>query len=91
MARFGAIPGTAVEEPNSNNLWWSTPRGAVRASPTGAVELQQDANVAFSKAEAGAAVFREENGLSQVISVLSRAAPTNAASASSYMDAEVVN
>lgn len=91
IANFGAIPGTAVNEPNSEALWWSTSRGAVRATSNGAIELKQDANVAFSNAATGAALFREENGLSQFIASLSSAAPTNGASASSYMDAETVN
>jgi hypothetical protein len=79
IAPYGAIPNTVVAEPNTLNLWWSTPRGAVRT------------NIAFSAASTGAALFREENGLSQVISALSNAAPTGAASASSYMDAEIIN
>lgn len=90
LAPFGAIPNTMASEPNSNALWWSSPRGAVRASG-GAIELKQDANIAFGAATAGAALFREENGLSQLVSVLSNVKPTGAASASSYMDAEVIN
>lgn len=90
IAPFGAIPNTAVAEPNTLNLLWSTPRGAARAA-NGALVLVQDANVAFSQASNGAALFREENGLSQLISVLTGVVPTGAASASSYMDAETVN
>ncbi len=90
LAPYGAISNTVANEPNSNALWWSSPRGAVRANG-GAIELKQDANIAFGNATAGAALFREENGLSQLVSVLANVKPTGAASASSYMDAEVIN
>jgi hypothetical protein len=90
LAPYGAIPNTVVYEPNSLDMWWSTSRGLVRTTDGNGIEMKQDANIAFSSASGGAALFREENGLTQVISVLSDATPTGAASASSYMDAEVI-
>jgi hypothetical protein len=91
IAPYGAIPNTAAAEPNTLNLWWSTPRGAVRTTDANTLEMKQDEHIAFSAASTGAALFRESNGLSQVISALSNAVPTGAASASSYMDAVTIN
>ena len=91
LAPYGAIAGTVAFEPNSLNMWWMTPRGMVRTSDANTLELKQDENIAFGTANTGAALFREENGLSQVISALSNAVPSGAASASSYMDAVTVN
>ena len=91
LAPYGAIPGTAAPEPNTLNLWWFTPRGAVRTTDQNTLEMKQDEHIAFSSASTGAALFREENGLSQVITAVSNAAPTGAASATSYMTATTVN
>lgn len=90
IAAFGAIPNTATPEPNSLNMWWSTPRGAVRTTEGNTLELHQDANIAFGNASNGAAMFREAGGLTQFVAVLSNVAPSGAASASSFMDAEVI-
>ena len=91
LAPYGAIPNTAAPEPNTLNLWWFTPRGAVRTTDQNTLEMKQDDHIAFGAASTGAALFREENGLSQVIAAVSNAAPTGAASATSYMTATTVN
>lgn len=91
LAPYGAIPNTAASEPNTLNLWWFTPRGAVRTRDDNTLEMKQDEHVAFGAASTGAALFREENGLSQVVTALSNATPTGAASATSYMSATTVN
>jgi hypothetical protein len=91
LAPYGAIPGTVVDEPNALNAFWMSPRGIVHTKDDNTIELKQDANIAFGKADTGATMYREENGLSQVVSVLTNVVPSGAASASSYMDATTVN
>ena len=91
LAPYGAIPNTAAAEPNTLNLWWFTPRGAVRTKDDNTLEMKQDEHMAFGAASTGAALFREENGLSQVLTTLASAGTTGATSASSYMSATTVN
>jgi hypothetical protein len=91
LAPYGAIPNTAVSEPQSLNMYWFTPRGIVHTKDDNTLDLKQDTSLAFANADRGAALYREENGIAQIITVLSNAVPTAAASASSYMDATTVN
>lgn len=91
LAPYGAVPNTVVQEPHALNMWWMTPRGLVRTTDQNTLELRQDEHMAFGKSTSGAGLYREENGITQVISVLSGTASTGAASASSYMDAQVIN
>ena len=88
-APFGAVRGTLSRLPNSQDLMWFSERGPVRVSG-GAMTLLQDENIAFSPAESGASVVREQNGLRTFISALSGAAPAGGAVAGSFMDAEVI-
>ncbi len=90
LANYGAVPNTAASEPSSLALWWFSSRGAVRAVGD-KIELRQDEHIAFGDATNGASIFRESNGLSQLVSVLSNATPALGARASAYMTAEVIN
>lgn len=90
IAPYGAIAGTVAYEPNTLNMWWQTPRGFVRTKDDNTLELRQDANMAFGTSASGASMFREQNGLVQVVSTLFGSKGTNAASAFSYMDAEII-
>lgn len=90
VAPYGAIPNSSAQEPNSQELWWFTPRGAVRSNG-GELELKQDDNIAFGAAHNGASMFREANGLAQFVTVVSDVEPSGAARASAWVDAEVVN
>jgi hypothetical protein len=91
IAPFGAVPNSVAADPKALVLWWSTSRGAVKADASGGIELVQDSGIAFGTATNGASIVREENGLSQLVSVLTNVAPSGSVSCSSYMEAEVVN
>lgn len=91
LAPYGAIPNTVAYEPHTLNMWWMTPRGMVRTTDANTLEMKQDEHLSFGTSSTGAAIFREDNGLVQVVSTLSSATPPGAASASSYMEATTVN
>lgn len=90
VANFGAIRGTLTKHPADMSVLWFSSRGPVSASPDGSLSLLQDKQVSFPTAGAGAAMYREENGLRQLVAALSPSTPSSGAVASSYMDAEVI-
>lgn len=85
VAPYGAVEGTLTDIPNSTDLMWFTPRGQLRATQSGEFSLLQDKQIQFPKAQAGASVFRETNGMRQHITTLADPVPTGAAVARSYM------
>ncbi len=86
---YKAIFGTDSEVPNSNNVWWMSERGMVVGSPGGQVENVQEKFVAVDAATTGASLYREQDGMRQMLSSLF-GAQTNAMAASSYMEFEVI-
>jgi hypothetical protein len=90
IAPYGAVDGTMVGIPNSTGSMWFTPRGPVAASQDGSIRLLQDEQIQFPRADTGAAVFRETNGMRQFIAALSKPVPSGAAVARSFMDARVI-
>ena len=90
IAPYGASLGTMVDMPNSKGLMWFTPRGPLSASQDGSISLLQDAEIQFPRADVGASVFRETNGMRQYITTLSQPVPSGAAVARSFMDARVI-
>lgn len=89
---YGAVRGTLAKIEDSTDLMWFTPQGPVRASQDGQVVAMHSKSVAFPSANAGASIWRESNGLTQLISAISSnpSIPPGAAVAGSYMDAEVI-
>lgn len=89
---YGAVRGTLARLDDSNDLMWFTPKGPVRASQDGQIQALQEDAVVFPSADAGASIWRESNGLRQLISAISTnpSIPPGAAVAGSYMDAEVI-
>jgi len=89
---YGAVRGTLSKMPNSTDLMWFTPRGPVRATQGGEVVALQDQQIAFPEADAGASIWRESNGLRQLISAITSnpRSPPGAAVAGTYMEAEVI-
>lgn len=86
---YKAVFGTDSEVPNSNNVWWMSERGMVVGSPGGQVENVQEKFVAVNAATAGASLYREQDGMRQMLSSLF-GTQTNAMAASSYMEFEVI-
>lgn len=86
----GGVRGTLTWE--DIKPMWFTPDGPVSGSQDGQItELQSDA-VVYPAADSGASIWRESNGLRQLISAISTnpSIPPGAAVAGSYMDAEVI-
>lgn len=86
---YKAIYGTGGVIPNTNDVWWMSERGMVVASQDGQAINLQEKNVAVNPAVSGASLFREQDGLKQMISTLFGPQSTVMA-ASSFMDAEVI-
>lgn len=90
IAPYGAIRGTAANDPSSLNPMWHTPRGPVQADQSGGLQLLQDKKISYPVAAFGTSAVRESNGIRQLITTLSDALPTGGAVFGSYMDAKVI-
>ncbi len=84
-----AVLGTSSRIPDTTNVWWMSDMGMVVGTPSGEIELVQDDNVAVESAIVGASLFREQDGMKQMITSLFSPQST-VATARSYMDAEIV-
>lgn len=89
MLPYDAVYGASGEVPNEEAVWWMSDRGFVKGTKGGSVENLQEANVAVEPAQAGAALFREHDGLKQALASMFGERPT-AMTAKSWMDAEIV-
>jgi hypothetical protein len=86
---YGAVPGTSVKVPYTNDVMWYSERGAVMATQDGQIKNVQEANIAAESGTAGAALIREENGVKQFIASV-RNQGISPLAASSFMDMEVI-
>lgn len=90
---YGAVPGSSEQLPaqkqGQRQVCWNSPRGLVIGSNDGSARALQDDVLTFSDAASGATLFRERDGMRQVITSRFGAEPSVAA-ASSFMDAEVI-
>jgi hypothetical protein len=86
---YGAVPGSSVQSPVKNECFWMSVRGLVRGDQNGVATNLQEAFVAVEPAQAGSTLFREQDGVRQVLSSLFGGEQTVTA-ARSYMDAEVI-
>lgn len=86
---YGAVEGTGGRSPTDRSVWWYSARGLVVGTPSGELKKLQEEHVAVDTAAAGATLFRESDGMRQVVASLRGAEPSHAA-ATSYMDAEVI-
>jgi hypothetical protein len=86
---YGAIYGASGRVEDELACWWMSTQGMVRGAADGTVKnLQADA-VAVEPAAAGAALYREHDGMRQAVAALFGAEQTPLV-ARSYMDAEIV-
>jgi hypothetical protein len=83
-----AVRGTLVRLPDNKQSVWFTPKGLVQAGPGGAFQLLQEPRVAVDPAEQGAALYREQDGIQQVITTL-RDSGASIAGASSWFTVKV--
>lgn len=86
---YGAVPGTSVKVPYTNDVMWYSERGAVMATQDGQIKNVQEANIAAESGTIGAALIREENGIKQFIASV-RNQSISPLAASSFMDMEVI-
>lgn len=88
---YGAVLGSGVSRRDSQAVHWMSTRGIVEAGPGGAVKNLQDQNVKVIPGSGGATLVREANGMQQALSSMFGSSTHQHATASSYMDAEIVN
>lgn len=67
---YGAVEGTAIDIPLSDNVAWFSPRGIVVAGLSGQVASVQEDKSAVGDFSRGAMLFRERDGLRQIIASL---------------------
>jgi len=86
---YGAAEGTGGKTPNTNEVWWFSQRGVVVGDETGKVKNVQEETVAVETAQSGATLYREQDGMRQLVSSLRGSEHTKAAVTSSFA-AEVI-
>lgn len=86
---YKAVLGTSAQVPHANAVWWMSERGAVLGSQDGQVKNLQESTVAVQPALVGASLYREQDGMKQMLSALFGQQNTVMTTAS-YMEAEIV-
>ena len=86
---YGAVEGSATRIENSNDIAWFSSRGLVIGTQDGQAKNVQEDAVAVEPAATGATLFREQDGMRQLVSSLA-GAQTSRAAADSFMTMEVV-
>lgn len=86
---YGAVEGSAAHIENSNDIAWFSTRGLVIGSQDGQAKNVQEATVAVGPAQIGATLYREQDGMRQLVAAVSGAQESRAA-ANSFMTMEVV-
>lgn len=87
---YGAVPHSGGVVPNeSNTVFWISQRGLVFGAADGTVTNIQEKQLALGGGAAGASLYREQEGVTHVLTAVRDPSQTTAA-ASSYFDAEIV-
>ena len=89
MLPYGAVEGSATRIENSNDIAWFSVRGLVIGTQDGQVKNMQEENIAVGAAQVGATLYREQDGMRQLVAAVSGAQESRAA-ANSFMTMEVV-
>ena len=88
---YPVTPGTAISIPNSTDVAWLSTRGWCIGSAGGKVENRMEGNVVPSQRyETGAAMFRENDSLRQLVSAVQGGTEANSLRATDFVEAEVV-
>lgn len=72
---FGALPGSAVFDPEEQTAYWQSRQGVVVAKPGGQTAAPQYAALTFASASSGATLVREQDGERHVIAARFDVAP----------------
>jgi hypothetical protein len=86
---YGAVPGTGIKIPYTNDVMWYSVRGAVVGTQDGQIKNIQEANIAAESGTVGTTLIREENGIKQFIASIKNQGVSPLA-ATSWMDMEVI-
>lgn len=86
---YGAVPGTDTALENQTGVAWMSARGLIVADAQGQAKNVQEDTVAARPAQIGATLYREQDGVRQLVAAVSGAQESRAA-ANSYMTMEVV-
>ena len=86
---YGAVPGTDTALENEPGVAWMSTRGLIVADAQGQAKNVQEATVAVGPAQIGATLYREQDGMRQLVAAVSGAQESRAA-ANSFMTMEVV-
>lgn len=88
VSRATGVPGTGLAL-DDGTVCWVSDSGLVVGTPSGEVNNVQDKHVAVAPAAAGATLYREQDGMRQLVASLFNPG-TSVAAATTYMDAEIV-
>jgi hypothetical protein len=87
---YGAVPHSGGSGPtDSNTVFWISTRGLVFGGADGSVRNAQEKQLALAGGAAGATLYREQEGMTHILTAVRDPMQTTAA-ASSYFDAEIV-
>lgn len=86
---YGAVARTGGELKRSKEVYWYSTKGLVVGAAGGQARNVQEASVEPDSAAQGAQLYREQNGMRQVLSSLFNPS-SSTASANSFMEAEVI-
>ena len=89
MLPYGAVPGTDTALENETGVAWMSTRGLIVADAQGQAKNVQEDTVAVGPAQIGATLYREQDGMRQLVAAVSGAQESRAA-ANSFMTMEVV-
>jgi len=87
---YGAIARSSGQIVNKQSAWFLTERGVVVGDDTGTVVNKQEDEVMIGKAQAGAAMYREQDGMKQIVAGTFGTQPTQAV-LGSWAEAEVIH
>ncbi len=87
--RYGAVYGTSQKLPGSSDFIWYSTKGVVMAASNGEIVNLQEKNVATDSGEVGAAMYREEDGLRQMV-VSIKDSVASPLAATSFLEMEVI-
>jgi hypothetical protein len=87
---YRAVANTGCRIPHNNNVWWASERGGVVGKPGGEIGNIQDKHVIVEKCSTGATMYREQDGIKQMVMSLFGGDGQQGAALSSYLDGELV-
>jgi hypothetical protein len=88
---YKALPYAATGVNNNTSIWWMSERGIVMGDENGKVQNVQEKDVVVKRGTSGAALFREQDGVRQLIATVFGENPgQSVAAASTWMEAEIV-